>query len=284
VVEDIRKADVTALRPPLLQTQLIQKLIGQYLYHEGYVGSAIAFAKEVRQENAALQGGDDADEDMQPEDSEAAIRHGEPTASTGHGLTDADIRTAILRGDIEGAMELTDEHYPEVLRKNELIQFRLRCRKFVEMFRTRKGKNTEPRRGRRRLDKGKAPMDMSDSRMDLDDDPNGPPGDMDTEDDDESDMHDDEEEDDEDEAGEEQAADLMDLDRIVYGRELTKQYSGHAREEIRDELQTAIGLMAYPDPKDGPLKELLEERGRVPIADQLNSAILGNFESLRLKT
>jgi hypothetical protein len=200
-------------------------------------------------------------------------------------------------------MELTDEHYPDVLRKNELISFRLRCRKFVEMFRTRMGENTEPRRGRRRLDKGKAPMDMSDSRMDLDDDPNALPdggaaGDMDTEedqmdlpddeddedDDDEGDMQRDDEEDSDDEdeeaSGDEHAggggqAELSDLDLIVYGRELTEQFSGNSREEIRDELQAIVGLMAYPDPKDGPLKELLEERGRVPIAEQLNSAILG---------
>jgi hypothetical protein len=181
-------------------------------------------------------------------------------------------------------MELTDEHYPDVLRKNELITFRLRCRKFVEMVRTRMGENMEPRRGRR-LDKGKGRMDMSDSRMDLDDDPNA--GDMDTEEDraedDEGDMDDeeDDDEDDEDEGdgGDEQAGAgqgvLSDLDLIVYGRELSEKFANNPRDEIRDELQAIVGLMAYPDPKDGPLKELLEERGRVPIAEQLNSAILG---------
>lgn len=75
VLEDIRKADVANLYPPLSQTQLIQKLIGQYLCHEGYVESAMAFAKEVRDENTALQGEADADEEMQPEDSDAAVRH-----------------------------------------------------------------------------------------------------------------------------------------------------------------------------------------------------------------
>jgi hypothetical protein len=139
------------------------------------------------------------------------------------------------------------------------------------------GENMEPRRSRR-LDKGKGPMDMSDSRMDLDDDV----GDMDTEEDlpeDDMDEEDDEdEEDEEEEEGSEQAGGhhvLSDMDLIVYGRELTEKFAHNPREEIRDELQAIVGLMAYPDPKDGPLKELLEERGRVPIAEQLNGAILG---------
>ncbi len=76
VMQDIRKANVAHLYPPLSQTQLIQKLIGQYLYHEGYVGSATAFAMEVCQENAALQGGENTDEEMEPEDTDASVRHG----------------------------------------------------------------------------------------------------------------------------------------------------------------------------------------------------------------
>jgi Ran-binding protein 9/10 len=213
-----------------------------------------------------------------------------------------EIRTAVLGGDIDGAMELTDGHYPEVLRTNEHIHFRLRCRKFVEMVRTRMGENDEQRRRRRRLDKGKAPMDMSDSRMDLDDDPDAPPdvsgsdgvaGDMDTaedeigepDDNDDGDMQrDDEEEEDEDEDEEDveeeaggAGAGLSDLDLIEYGRELSAQFSANPRKDIRQELETMNGLMAYPNPKDGPLKELLEERGRIPIAEQLNSAILGKL-------
>jgi hypothetical protein len=86
VVDDIRKADVSILYPPLSETQLIQKLIEQYLYHEGYVGSATAFAKEVRQENAALTGEQDMDEEMQREDTDASTRHGEYPASC-DGLT-----------------------------------------------------------------------------------------------------------------------------------------------------------------------------------------------------
>jgi Ran-binding protein 9/10 len=77
VLDDIRKADVSILYPPMSETQLIQKLIEQYLYHEGYVGSATAFAREVRQENAALHGEQDTDEEMQREDTDASIRHGE---------------------------------------------------------------------------------------------------------------------------------------------------------------------------------------------------------------
>jgi hypothetical protein len=77
VVEEIRRADVSILYPPMSETQLTQKLIEQYLYHEGYVGSAQAFAREVRQENAALSGEQDTDEEMHREDTDASIRHGE---------------------------------------------------------------------------------------------------------------------------------------------------------------------------------------------------------------
>jgi len=46
-----------------------------------------------------------------------------------------EIRKAILTGDIDRAISLTQTFYPTVLEKNEPIYFRLRARKFVEMMR-----------------------------------------------------------------------------------------------------------------------------------------------------
>ena len=46
-----------------------------------------------------------------------------------------EIRKAILTGDIDRAISLTQTFYPTVLEKNEPIHFRLRARKFVEMMR-----------------------------------------------------------------------------------------------------------------------------------------------------
>ncbi|KAJ8610915.1 hypothetical protein MRB53_038303 [Persea americana] len=48
-------------------------------------------------------------------------------------LIRAVIRSAILSGDVDSAIALTNEHYPSVLRDNEEVHFRLRCRKFVEI-------------------------------------------------------------------------------------------------------------------------------------------------------
>jgi Ran-binding protein 9/10 len=184
-------------------------------------------------------------------------------------------------------LELAEEHYPTVLQNNDHIRFRLQCRKFVEMVRTRLGENDEQRRRRRRIDKGKAPMDLSDSRMDLDDQDNadlpqttsesdGAAGDMDTAEDDIDLLDDDSGAMQGDKEGS-NGAGLSDLDLIEYGQELSAQFSANPRKDIRQELENMNGLMAYPNPKDGPLKELLEERGRIPIAEELNSAILGKI-------
>lgn len=40
-------------------------------------------------------------------------------------------------------------------------------------------------------------------------------------------------------------------------------------------MQSAFSLLAYSDPKSGPLASLLDPAHRQPIADDLNSAILG---------
>ena len=55
-MEDIKKANVANLYPPLTEGQLIHKLIAQYLAHDGYVETARAFSAEVRAENDALSG------------------------------------------------------------------------------------------------------------------------------------------------------------------------------------------------------------------------------------
>ena len=47
----------------------------------------------------------------------------------------AEIRAAILEGDMDTALKRTQVCYPDVLRENPRIYFRLRCRKFVEMMR-----------------------------------------------------------------------------------------------------------------------------------------------------
>lgn len=44
-----------------------------------------------------------------------------------------DIRAYILEGDIDKAIDLCNTHYPSVLKVNPWVEFRLQCRKFMEM-------------------------------------------------------------------------------------------------------------------------------------------------------
>ena len=44
------------------------------------------------------------------------------------------IRNAVLRGDIDQAIKLTNALFPSVLPANDDIHFRLRCREFIEMM------------------------------------------------------------------------------------------------------------------------------------------------------
>lgn len=44
-----------------------------------------------------------------------------------------DIRSYILKGEIDKAISLCNTHYPTVLKVNPWVEFRLQCRKFMEM-------------------------------------------------------------------------------------------------------------------------------------------------------
>jgi hypothetical protein len=62
---------------------------------------------------------------------------------------------------------------------------------------------------------------------------------------------------------------------ILYGQELRGEFANDPRREVKRELENTLALIAYDNPKESSLKELLEEKGRVPIAEELNGAILG---------
>lgn len=52
---EINRTNVSTLQPPLDERQLIQRLVAQYLAHDGYVDTAAAFSKEVQDEANALK-------------------------------------------------------------------------------------------------------------------------------------------------------------------------------------------------------------------------------------
>lgn len=76
-MEEINKTSVDNLCPPLNETQLIHRLIAQYLAHDGYVETARSFAMEVRQENQNLVHGigtaTSSARDLEPEEDPDAV-------------------------------------------------------------------------------------------------------------------------------------------------------------------------------------------------------------------
>ncbi|EAQ92357.1 hypothetical protein CHGG_00592 [Chaetomium globosum CBS 148.51] len=123
IEEEIRLADASKLVPGLSETDIIQQLVLQFLQHDGYVETARAFAEELHTEKMALQ------LDPQEPVKGVSVRDDEDAHNRQR------IRRAVLEGDIDRAMKYTDAYYPAVLRDNEQVYFRLRCRKFIEMIR-----------------------------------------------------------------------------------------------------------------------------------------------------
>jgi hypothetical protein len=78
VMDEINKTSVTSLCPPLNETELIHRLIAQYLAHDGYIDTARAFAEEVAQENQNLVKGISTaaadSRDLEPEEDLDAIQ------------------------------------------------------------------------------------------------------------------------------------------------------------------------------------------------------------------
>ena len=176
-----------------------------------------------------------------------------------------EIRAAILNGDIDKALKRTRAYYPQVLQDNSQIYFRLRCRKFVEMIRQGAEIGDDPAGKRAKSVNGRATTiadDDLETDMDLDDQMDG--------DDDWDEM-------------ETKNADLAgkrhDLlqDTVRYGQELRNEFNGDKSKMVQDTLQDIWSFYAYPDPTKSPIAHLLDRAGRVPVAEELNSAILGNF-------
>ncbi|KAF2401599.1 SPRY-domain-containing protein [Trichodelitschia bisporula] len=61
---------------------------------------------------------------------------------------------------------------------------------------------------------------------------------------------------------------------LDYGKELKMEFSSDPRREVKKALEDTLALIAYDNPRESPLRELLEERGRVPVAEELNGVIL----------
>ncbi|KAJ4396239.1 hypothetical protein N0V93_000458 [Gnomoniopsis smithogilvyi] len=235
--EEIKKADTSKLAPHLNETELIQQLVLQFLQHDGYVDTARAFASEIQAEKQALCL--DPNEQVPGID----IRDDEDANNRQR------IRRAILEGDVDKALKHTNAYYPQVLKQNEQVYFRLKCRKFIELIRHEAeinlvGGDKRKHNGHNRLPGASEDMELDDDMEDLD-------------------------------GGIHKASGDLTEDALVYGQSLQAEYAGDERRGVRTALEEIFSLMAYQNPlKEAKVAYLLERKGRVAVAEELNSAIL----------
>jgi hypothetical protein len=273
VRDQLNQADVSSLHPPDDETTLIQKLVGQYLAHEGYVETSKAFATDVR----------DRAKSLATTSSEAPSLGGEDDV---HTMNRQKIRRAILDGDIDKALKYTHSFYPLVLqdKRNEDIYFQLRCRKFVEMMR-RYSELQVASTSESGGSNGHTHDDTFNNQMELDDQLNresvkqnsqqtlGAEEDVDMETSTSSLPH---------KSGLMKANDYLTA-ALQYGQELQAEFGGDTRPAVKEKLREVFAIMAYIDPRESIVGGLLDKRGRVGIAEGVNGAILGKSDPFSRK-
>ncbi|KAK6851081.1 Ran-binding protein 10 [Apiospora arundinis] len=246
--EILRTSTDKLVSPPLNETDLIQRLVLQFLQHDGYVETARAFAEEVHEEKQALR--------LDPSTQVAGINVKDDEDATRRQR----IRRAILGGDVDQALKYTKIYYPHVLEDNEQVHFRLRCCKFIEMVRKSaefKNSNHSATNGSNNV------MKKSNGRSRLDDIPN------------EMDLDENGFSDDKMETEEGMDANALLLDAVEYGKRLQAEFVNDSRKEIRRTLESVFSLLAYENPFHvKEVAHLLDKRNRVVVAEELNSAIL----------
>jgi Ran-binding protein 9/10 len=194
-----------------------------------------------------------------------------------------------LEGDIDRAFKHTTAYYPHVLEDNPEIVFRLKCRKYVEMIRLcSEMHDPAPPPDTPNTFSSKATTDghtdVFDEDMDLDDE-------NDNDNDNESDSFqttntsngtvEQEAEEEHDNFGTDPAKyeELL-QQAMAYGQTLMREYRDEKR-EYRKTLEDIFSLIAYDDAKASVHGHLLETGGRAQVAEELNSAILGETITVR---
>lgn len=225
-------------------------LIAQFLTHGGYVDTAKEFLAQVQSQN----------EDV--EISRPTLHNPETQDSRPR----QQIRQAVLTGDIDTALNATQEHFPTVLTKFPQVIFQLKCRKFVELVSKAaemgktmnvdvKGKSQSNGSARHSSNAG----DVFDQAMDVDDEQhtatNGqgrfaPSGDVSN-----------------------AEYDQLTSEAIKYGRALKAEYGDKDSEQCKI-LHDIFSLMPYYNPSASQNGHLLEPSGRSKVAEELNAAIL----------
>ncbi|KAF3923865.1 hypothetical protein ABW21_db0207424 [Orbilia brochopaga] len=257
--QEIGRTSIEKLCPPLEEAALMQSLVASYLQHDGFVETAKAFAEDLQAEQNALNSGrgGTANPVELMEDKDALRRQ--------------TIRSAILDGNIDKALLLTQTYYPQVLVHNEQINFRLRCRKFIEMMRQSAEllnggrKKAPPAPGSGSRNKGRTfETYAEDEDVDMDEDDGETKSDWDM----------DNGADDYNNGVSTDALGPADmLEKLLeYGQQMQRDFKD--KPELQDEMEEVFSLWAYPDPMVSPVAHLLSIDGRAPVAEALNSAIL----------
>jgi hypothetical protein len=268
----INTTNVATLHPPDDENALIQKLVAQYLAHEGYVETSKAFAADVRDRATSLN------------DTAAAEIPSLGGEDDVHTMNRQKIRRAILDGDIDKALKYTQTFYPNVLqdKRNESIYFQLRCRKFVEMMRRYSELQAAGSSETGGSNGHAAPTD--DNQMELDDQLNR-----------EQTLKPNQQQP---QLGE---SDDIDMDTsiaslpkpksttapssladsashltaaIEYGQELQAEFGSDPRPTVKEKLREVFAIMAYVDPQQSIVGGLLDRKGRAEIAEGVNGAVL----------
>ncbi|TVY31087.1 Ran-binding protein [Lachnellula hyalina] len=254
---EIECTSTAKLAPPMNETDLIQSLVLQYLTHNGHTETAKAFANEVYAEKKALT--IDPHVEVQgfdvKEDEDAGHRQG--------------IRKAVSEGDIEKALKYTNAFYPQVLKDNEHVYFRLRIRRFIEMIRQGAEMQRSWSTNGIKKSNGHGPAYHYDEYvghdMEIDDQQN------------QNNNHDRMETEGLPIDNEAKYQQLI-QDTLIYGQALDAEFKNDPRREVKKALQDAFALMAYKDPfTESSLAYLLDISGREAVADELNSAILSSL-------
>jgi hypothetical protein len=243
------------------------------LQHDGYVETARAFAEEIHAEKMALRlSSDEPVKDINIKDDEDANNRQR-------------IRQAILEGDIERAMQYTYAHYPTVLRDNEQVYFRLRCRKFIEMIRKEAELNMllEERKNAKR--RSRANLQSGDDEEMLDDTAAAAAAAVSDHWEDEMDVNmaapaEEEQDEDEEDGVTPASVSKLSQEALMFGMELRAEFKSDPRRETSKHLDEIFSLIAYPNPlKVKEVAHLLGSEGRVAVAEELNAAILSMFHS-----
>ncbi|KAI9682940.1 MAG: Ran-binding protein 9 [Trizodia sp. TS-e1964] len=218
----VNRQSIREISGSLDEHNFMQELIAEYLYQEGFTETAKAFHSEVKTGAEAL-GNLGA----------AYTLADRADATTLHRQT---IRTSIINGDIDLALELLEEHFPSVLNENHMMHFRLKCRKFIDMvFHWADMKHLR----KKELDENvEHAMDIDDSGESADD-----------------------------------AISQLFNEYIAYGKQLFIDHHQGTEEEKKLLIDTAF-ILSEDDPKTSEIGHLFSPSLRIGLSEDVNSLIL----------